>query len=99
MWRECPLVHGPKTIVAEVQREVAAILEASTPSRKSKRRAQLADEHSLDWAERIKAARNLDINSVKGNSSTTESSFIHFSNDNVIKNLQSIGISLGNSFD
>jgi hypothetical protein len=82
-----------------VQRDFAAILEASTPSRKSKRRAQSADEHSLDWSEWIKAARNLDFNSMKGNSSTTESLFIHLSNDYVTKNLQSIGISLGNSYD
>jgi hypothetical protein len=36
---------------------------------------------------------------LKGNSSTTESLFIHLSNDYVTKNLQSIGISLGNSYD
>jgi hypothetical protein len=92
-------VHDPTTKVAEVQREIAAIPEASTPSSKSKRRTQSVDEHSLDRAKRIKAARNLDFNSVKGNSSTIESSFIHFSNDNVKKNLQSIGISLGDSSD
>jgi hypothetical protein len=69
-------VHGPANTVHEVQRDFAAILEASTPSRKSKRRAQSADEHSLDRAE-----------------------FVHLSNDFVTKNLQSIGILLGNSSD
>jgi hypothetical protein len=92
-------VHGPTNWLAEVQREMAAILEASTPLCKSKRRAQSVDEHSLDRAERIKAVQNLDFNSVNGNSSTTEYPFAHFSNDNVIENLQSIGISLGNSSD
>jgi hypothetical protein len=92
-------VHGPTNWLAEVQREMAAILEASTPLCKSKRRAQSVDEHSLDRAERIKAVQNLNFNSVNGNSSTTEYSFAHFSNDNVIENLQSIGISLGNSSD
>jgi hypothetical protein len=90
-------VHDPATKESEVQREIAVILKASTPSRKSKRKAQSADEHSLDRAEQIKAVRNLDFNSEKGNSSTTETLFVHFSNDNVIGNLQSVGISLGNN--
>jgi hypothetical protein len=37
-------------------RELAAIPEANTPSRKSKRQANSDDEHSLDKAERIKTA-------------------------------------------
>jgi hypothetical protein len=78
-------------------RELAAIPEADTPSRKSKRRVNSGDEHSLDRAERIKAARNLDFAPEKGNSSTHQASFIHFSNECVIDNLNSVGISLGNS--
>jgi hypothetical protein len=41
-------------------------------------------------------AHNLDFNKVKGNSNMIESLFIHLSNDFVTKNLQSIGILLGN---
>jgi hypothetical protein len=55
---ETPIYDPTKTKVV-VQRDKAAILEASTPSRKSKRRAQSTDEHSLDRAEWIKAAHNL----------------------------------------
>jgi hypothetical protein len=81
------LVHGPTHTVLELKRDFAAIPEASTPSRKSKRRAQSTDEHSLDRVERIKATQNLDFNSVKGNSNTTNSSFVHLLNDFVTKNL------------
>jgi hypothetical protein len=88
-------VHSPAQMEAKEYLEVAVIPEASTPSRKSKRRAKTADEHSLDRAERIKAAWNLNFNSAKGNSNKTESSLIHLSNECVTKNLQSIGISLG----
>jgi hypothetical protein len=70
-----------------VQREMVVISEARTPSCKSKRRAQSADKHSLDRAKRIKAAHNLGYTSEKGNSSMTQTSFIHFSNENVIGNL------------
>jgi hypothetical protein len=92
-------VHSLAQMEAEEHRKVAAIPEASTPSRKSKRRAQTMDEHSLDRAERIKAARNLDSNTVKGNNNKTKSSLIHLSNECVTKNLQSIGISLGTCCD
>jgi hypothetical protein len=92
-------VHGPAQTVAEVHRDFAAILEASTPSCKSKWRAQSTDEHSLDRAEQIKAAHNLDFNKANGNNNKTHSSFIHLSNDFVTKNLQSIGILLGNYSD
>jgi hypothetical protein len=43
-------VHDPTNKRAVVQREIAAIPEASTRSRKSKRKAQSVDEHSLDRA-------------------------------------------------
>jgi hypothetical protein len=42
--------------VAMQLRELAAIPEAETPSRKSKRRASTDDEHSLEQAGRIKTA-------------------------------------------
>jgi hypothetical protein len=49
------------TPVAEAQVvDMAAIPEADTPMRRSKRRAETADEPSLERAERIKAARNVD---------------------------------------
>jgi hypothetical protein len=66
-----------ENLVAMQLRELAAILEAETPSRKSKR-ASTGDEHSLEWAERIKAARNLDFTTEKGNSSSPHASFVHF---------------------
>jgi hypothetical protein len=75
------------------------IPEASTPSRKRKRRAQLADEHSLDRAEQMKSVRNLDFAFEKCNNSDTQTSFVQFFNSIVIENLQSIGISLGGSDD
>jgi hypothetical protein len=47
--------------------ELAAIPEVATPGRRSKRRAKTAVEVSLDRAERLKAAHNLDFTSGKGN--------------------------------
>jgi hypothetical protein len=96
-YEEDALVHDPASPRAVVQTELAAIPEASTPSRKSKKRADSVEEHSLDWAERIKAARNLNFTSDKGNNSMSQASFIHFSNECVIDNLEVVGISLGNS--
>jgi hypothetical protein len=51
----------------EEQRALAAIPEAVTPTHSSRRRAESAGEHSLDRAERIKAAHNLDFRTEKGN--------------------------------
>jgi hypothetical protein len=47
--------------------EMAAILETATPGRRSKRRAEIVDESSLEHTKKIKAARNLDFNPAKGN--------------------------------
>jgi hypothetical protein len=80
-------VNDPAKNKVVVQKETATILEASTLWRKSKRRAQSADEHSLDRAEWMKAARNLDFMSEIGNNSATQTSFVQFSNSNVIENL------------
>jgi hypothetical protein len=91
--------HDPAKQRAKAQKVMAAILEAETPLRKSKRRSESVDEHSLDRAERIKAARNLDFTAEKGNNSKPLVSFVHFSNENVIDNLQSVGIVLGSSSD
>jgi hypothetical protein len=44
-------VHSPAQMEAKEYLEVTTIPEASTPSRKSKRRAKTTDEHSLDRAE------------------------------------------------
>jgi hypothetical protein len=55
-------IPDPAGLSTEVLRELAAIPEASTPSRKSKRRATSVEEHLLNRAERMKAARNLDFN-------------------------------------
>jgi hypothetical protein len=40
--------------------KMVAILEASPPSRRSKRRAETSDQTNLEQAENLKAARNLD---------------------------------------
>jgi hypothetical protein len=47
--------------------EMAAILETATPGRRSKRRAEIVDESSLEHTKKIKSARNLDFNPAKGN--------------------------------
>jgi hypothetical protein len=77
----------PAKWMGKAQRELMAIPEADTPSRKSKRRAESLNEHSLERAKRIKAARNLDFTSKKGTNSRHSSSFIHYSNEHVIDNL------------
>jgi hypothetical protein len=73
----------------------AAIPEASTPSRKSKRRAASADEHSLERAEKIKAAKNLDAPLKQGNQ-TAEITFLNLSTEYVSHNLANLGMCLGN---
>jgi hypothetical protein len=80
---------------AAAQQEMAAIPAADTPSRKSKRRADSVDEHSLERAERMKAACNLDLSAGKGTKTRPNSSFIHFSNEHVVDNIRGVGISLG----
>lgn len=52
--------------MASVQ-SLAEIPEAITPSRRSKRRASSADQDTGERAEKIKAARNLDVMKDKGN--------------------------------
>jgi hypothetical protein len=56
------------------QEGLTAIPEAFTPLRSSKRRAVTADQHSLERAERLKAARNLDYTPKLGNNSTSHPS-------------------------
>jgi hypothetical protein len=51
---------------------LAAFLKTESLGRRSKRRAELADESSLECAERIKAACNLDF---KGKTDSTQLSF------------------------
>jgi hypothetical protein len=87
----------PASPEAAQLRELATIPEVETPSHKSKRRANTGDEHSLDRAERIKAARNLDFTKEKGNISTSQTSFVHFANEYVVDNLLAVGISFGNN--
>jgi hypothetical protein len=84
---------------AQMKKDLVAIPEAETPSCKSKRRSKIVDENSLDRAEWIKAAWNLDFTSKKGNNSKSNVSFVHLSNENVIDKLQGVSISLVNSSD
>jgi hypothetical protein len=75
--------------------DLAAIPKASTPSRKrSKRRAGSADEHSMDRAERMKAAKNLDAPLKQGNN-PTEQSFINFTSEQISHDLDNLGFCLG----
>jgi hypothetical protein len=57
----------PESTEVEQLRELVVIPEVESPSRKRKRWAQSGDDHSLDRATRIKAARNLDFSKEKGN--------------------------------
>jgi hypothetical protein len=68
----------PTSPEARQLRELAVIPKVESLSCKSKRRAQSGDEHSLDRAMRIKAARNLDLSKEKDNSSTTHASLFIF---------------------
>jgi hypothetical protein len=80
--------------------DLAAIPEADTPTRRSKRRADTADQPSLERAERIKAARNMDATPNKGNITMPQTSFLQqFFNEHVVKNLTAVGISLGTTTD
>jgi hypothetical protein len=84
---------------AEAQRDLAAIPEAETPSRRSRRRADTTDEPSLEHAERIKVASNLDSIPESGKRITSHASFLQFSYEHVVDNLSVVGISLGNCVD
>jgi hypothetical protein len=69
---------------------LAAIPETESPGR-SKRRAELADESSLECAERIKVAHNLDF---RGKTNSAQFSFLQFSNVDVMNKLDVVGINL-----
>jgi hypothetical protein len=75
--------------------QLHAISEASTSSRKSKRRTASADEHSLERAERIKVAKNLDAPPKQGNQ-TAKITFLNLSTEYVSHNLANLGMCLGN---
>jgi hypothetical protein len=87
---EVPDSEPPSLIMHEEQ--MAAISKTDMPGRMSKRRAKSVDESSLERAERMKAAWNLDF---KGNTDQTQPSLLVFSNDEVLNNLGAVGISLG----
>jgi hypothetical protein len=87
----------PASPEAEQLRELATIPEVESPSRKSKRRVQSSDEHSLDRAVRIKATRNLDFSKEKGNIPKSPASSIHYSDEQVVHNMSSLGVSLGSN--
>jgi uncharacterized protein (DUF1501 family) len=73
------LTSEARNLIAQTQaRMMAAISEASTPSRRAKRRADTAHQASLERAEKIKAAQNLDATPIKGNTEISEKSFLHF---------------------
>jgi hypothetical protein len=91
MQSSTPAITSANTQAADL----AAIPKASTPSRKrSKRRAGSADEHSMDRAERMKAAKNLDAPLKQGNN-PTEQSFINFTSEQISHDLENLGFCLG----
>jgi hypothetical protein len=71
--------------------QLVAIPETESPGR-CKRRAESADEPSFECVERIKAARNLDF---RGKIDSAHLSFLQFSNEDVMNNLDAVGINLG----
>jgi hypothetical protein len=85
----------PVNPITEAQRALAAIPEAVTPLHTRKRRADMADQHSLKHAERIKVAHNLDSTLKLGNNATPQASFLQFSDANLVDHLTAVGISLG----
>jgi hypothetical protein len=74
---------------------LAEIPEASPPSRRSKWRDENADQTNLERDEKMKAARNLDASFDQGTVDSVVNSFLHFSEEHVVGNLESIGITLG----
>jgi hypothetical protein len=95
------LVAGHKEELAERTapdrvKVFAAVPEASPPSRPSKRRAENADQTNLERAEKLKATRNLDISFNKGTTDSFGISFLQFTKENVVDNLVSVDINLGN---
>jgi hypothetical protein len=89
---EAPNSEPSSPIMQAVQ--LATIPETKSPGR-SKRRADTMDESSLERVERIKAAHNLDF---KGKPDSTQLSFLQFSKDDVISNLDAVGINLGHDY-
>jgi hypothetical protein len=87
---EAPYSDPSSPIMQDVL--MAAIPEAETPGRRSKHRAETVDESSMERAERIKAACNLDF---QGNSKSPQPTSILFSDEEVLNNLGVVGISLG----
>jgi ribosomal protein L9 len=76
-------------------KSMAAIIEASPPSRRSKRRADTADQANLERAEKLKAAQNLDPSPKQGTIESSDKSFLNYSSAQVADNLNTIGICLG----
>jgi hypothetical protein len=87
---EAPNSEPSSPVMHDVQ--MAAIPEIETPGRRCKRRAETVDESSMEWVERIKAARNLDF---QGNIEHSQPSSLLLSDDEVLNNLGAVGISLG----
>jgi hypothetical protein len=87
---EAPNSEPSSPIMQAVQ--LATIPETESLGRRSKRRADTMDESSLERVERIQAAHNLDF---KGKPDSAWLSFLQFSKDDVISNLDVVGINLG----
>ena len=98
---------GPETVESEDMalptedalrfEKLAAIPEASPPSRRSKRRGEVAspDQQLQKRAEMLKARRNLDF-PTKGNHISNET-FLQFDVAKIVANLNEVGITLGSN--
>jgi hypothetical protein len=69
---------------------MAAIPEAPTPPRRSKRRADTADQIGLERTERMKYAHNMDVTAKQGNKIHPEHSFLHLTSDEVHDNVKEL---------
>jgi hypothetical protein len=67
---------------------MAAIPEAPTPPRRSKRRADTTDQISLERTKRMKSAHNMDVTAKQGNKIHPEHSFLHLTSDEIHDNLK-----------
>jgi hypothetical protein len=76
-------------------KSMAAIPEASPPSRRSKRRADTADQANLERAEKLKVAQNLDPSPKQGTIESPDKSFLNYNSAQVADNLNTTGICLG----
>lgn len=83
-------VGGPDMTAVGTSMLAELMQTTPTPLRRSKRRQQPVDDHSLERAEFLKSKKNLDTSGMSNNKS-----FISFSDSQIASNLNRLGVSLG----